>query len=193
MTPSLGQGSQCGHGGQGGQGNDLGIWSILSLAVPILQFLNTVHKTVDPPPFFTRPESNHCLLLSSTIMILDEEVEKVRYLIRGSPFLTQQPAPRSSFLPFSTNLFCHKVGLAPLSRRVEVEGGRIVKSVLFPFYTANRCTTEFLLKLIYTISRYILFPGFDLIFTIPQVLICVVSNLRDGRRKFQLDSLHLQR
>ena len=54
-------------------------------------------------------------------MILDEEVEKVRYLIRGSPFLTQQPAPRPSFLPFSTNLFCHKVGLAPLSRR-EVEG-----------------------------------------------------------------------
>ena len=49
-----GQGSQCGHGGQGGQGNDLGIWSILSLAVPILQFLNTVHKTVDPPlsPFY---------------------------------------------------------------------------------------------------------------------------------------------
>ena len=45
-----GQGSQCGHGGQSGQGNDLGIWSILSLAVPILQFLNTVHKTVDPPP-----------------------------------------------------------------------------------------------------------------------------------------------
>ena len=44
-----------------------------------------------------------------------------RYLIRGSPFLTQQPAPRPSFLPFSTNLFCHKVGLAPLSRR-EVEG-----------------------------------------------------------------------
>ena len=45
-----GQGSQCGHGGQSGQGNDLGIWSILSLAVPILQFLNTVHKTVDPSP-----------------------------------------------------------------------------------------------------------------------------------------------
>ena len=49
-----GQGSQCGHGGQSGQGNDLGIWPILSLAVPILQFLNTVHKTVDPPlsPFY---------------------------------------------------------------------------------------------------------------------------------------------
>ena len=52
-----GQGSQCGHGGQSDQGNDLGIWSILSLAVPILQFLNTVHKTVDPPPFFLQDPS----------------------------------------------------------------------------------------------------------------------------------------
>ena len=61
-----GQGSQCGHGGQSGQGNDLGIWSILSAVVPILQFLNTVHKTVDPPPPFykTRVQSLFTLVLN---------------------------------------------------------------------------------------------------------------------------------
>ena len=184
-----GQGSQCGHGGQSGQGNDLGIWSILSLAVPILQFLNTVHKTVDPPPFFTRPESNHCLLLSSTIMILDEEVEKVRYLIRGSPFLTQQPAPRPSFLPFSTNLFCHKVGLAPLSRR-EVEGE---KWNLFIFQSLLQidATLDYCQKLIdrsrYLVSRF--WPHFHH----PSSFYLCRQHLRDGRRKFQLDSLHSQR
>ena len=140
-----GQGSQCGHGGQGGQGNDLGIWSILSLAVPILQFLNTVHKTVaPPPPFFTRPESNHCLLLSSTIMILDEEVEKVKISHQRFPV----PDTAASTPPFLPPLL-HKLVLPQSwagTTQQERGGGREVKSVHFSVFTANRCTTGLLSK-----------------------------------------------
>ena len=107
-----------------------------------------------------------------------------RYLIRGSPFLTQQPASRPSFLPFSTNLFCHKVGLAPLSRR-EVEGE---KWNLFIFQSLLQIDAplDYCQKLIdrsrYLVSRF--WPHFHH----PSSFYLCRQHLSDGRRKFQLHS-----